>query len=489
MPDPQTASGPPATALYNTEIIQKPDQSYPTSTNAILALLHDPLVSASAKRGHEFIDELRTHIELETLLDKATYRMQVAHRALYKVLLAANSMTEVGRGRSIVDETLRKLTSETIGSTINPDETERVTMETMRTEMRAAHSAAQIAEVAQSPHPSPSSASNNASADSPTIAAAVYRASINNRDPIKLVGALAAKFPENSKFSGTGEPTLADVLNRYADAISEMNLTPTEQKQYGHLLLKGEAKRFYDNHIRGFAATFADVRMLLQKEYETPVKQHTVLAALQSLRVPTLVRTGMTEAAAIQSCYDSITKNIDGVPKEYRAETHKCEFLRTAVLGCGEWSNKAISDYYRLPTSDRSLARLHQDLTAALSVHNEATRANARDRSSSVMESHPSLFMSSGIGVDEMHEHDTWYHNERYSGPAVRTGFRRGRVRGRGFRKTGDTYPTPRREGHGTRSRFHGAVEPQRSAMIQSDQCFRCGRRGHYAVNCPNDAR
>jgi hypothetical protein len=67
--------------------------------------------------------------------------------------------------------------------------------------------------------------------------------------------------------------------------------------------------------------------MLLQKEYETPVKQNATLAKLKSLRVPALLRSGKTETEAIQAFHDLITKNIDGVPKEYRAETHKCEFL------------------------------------------------------------------------------------------------------------------------------------------------------------------
>jgi hypothetical protein len=245
--------------LYSIDIIQATDPAYPPSTNVILSLLHDPIISNSEKRGDEFIDELRTHIELDTLLDKATYRLQVAHRALYKTLLASSAMNEVGRGHSVVDETLRKLTSETIESSIEPNETERATMERIRIEMRAAHRAAQIIDSPSNPQSISTITPNDSSNEPSSIAAAVIRAAAYNRDPIKLVGALAAKFPENSKFSGAGEPTLADVLNRYSDAISEMNLTHTEQKQYCHLFLTGEAKRFHDNHIRNFTTTFIDV--------------------------------------------------------------------------------------------------------------------------------------------------------------------------------------------------------------------------------------
>jgi hypothetical protein len=481
----------PTSELYQPDSIQKPDPSYPVCTNAILALLQDPLIYDSTKRGDEFVDELRTHIELETLLDTPTYKLQVAHRALYKVLLAANAMTTVGRGRSIVDETLRKLTSETIESTIDPNETERATMEKFRTEVRAAHRASQTAENNQSAQAALPTATNSPAADSSTIAAAVYRAAVNNRDPLKLVGALAAKFPENAKFSGTGEPTLADVLNRYDDAISEMTLTHTEQKQYAHLLLTGEAKRFYDTHIRNIAATFTDIRMLLQREYETPVKQQAVLATLQSLRVPALVRSGLTEAKAIQACYDEITRKIDSVPKEYRSETHKCEFLRAAALGCGEWSNKAISDYYRLPADQRSLARLHQDLIAALSIHNDAAQASARDRASTVANVHPSLYVSPESDDNNEYDEDTWYHNDRYSELPARRGYRGGVTSGRRISALGRHAPSraPAIAGRNRHSQPQRRSETYRRNVIQSDQCFRCGKRGHYAVNCRNDPR
>jgi hypothetical protein len=254
MEDPSITS-----ALFPAETVQAPDPSYPPSTNVILSLLHDPVIFNSQKRGDEFIDELRTHIELDTLLDKATYRLQVAHRAQYKTLVASNAMQEVGRGHSAVDETLRKLTSETIESSIEPNENERATMERIRTEMRAAHRAAQVTEPVSNTQSVSATMPHDSSNEPFTIAAAVIRAASHNRDPIKLVGALSAKFSENSKFSGAGEPTLDDVLNRYSDAISEMKLTPTEQKQYCHFILTGEAKRFYDNHIRNIAATVVDI--------------------------------------------------------------------------------------------------------------------------------------------------------------------------------------------------------------------------------------
>jgi hypothetical protein len=114
-------------------------------------------------------------------------------------------------------------------------------MERIRIEVLAALRAAQIIEAPTNTQAVSASMPNNSSSEQSTVAAAVIRASAYNLDPIKLVGDLAANFPERSKFSGAGEPTLAVVLNQYSDAILEMNLTHSEQRHYCHLLLTREA--------------------------------------------------------------------------------------------------------------------------------------------------------------------------------------------------------------------------------------------------------
>lgn len=82
--------------------------------------------------------------------------------------------------------------------------------------------------------------------------------------------------------------------------------------------------------------------MMIDAEYNPPVKQMRVKNTLSNLRMNVLVATGQSEASALRDVYQTILKLLPRVPVGYRDDSHKVDFLRGAVVGY-PWATQPLS--------------------------------------------------------------------------------------------------------------------------------------------------
>lgn len=82
-----------------------------------------------------------------------------------------------------------------------------------------------------------------------------------------------------------------------------------------HNILSGDAKRFYLDRVDGYATSFQQAIDLVEKEYNSAVRQARVKNYLNHLRISTLESEGLDEAAALSKAYKVITKlSMQGPP-------------------------------------------------------------------------------------------------------------------------------------------------------------------------------
>eukprot|EP00168_Porphyra_purpurea_P019439 TRINITY_DN7756_c0_g2_i1.p1 TRINITY_DN7756_c0_g2~~TRINITY_DN7756_c0_g2_i1.p1 ORF type:complete len:250 (+),score=58.51 TRINITY_DN7756_c0_g2_i1:173-922(+) len=63
---------------------------------------------------------------------------------------------------------------------------------------------------------------------------------------------------ESKKYTGAEDQALHEHIAGYQDVCTDYELTHEEQLTFLHHMFGGEAKRYYDQHVNGFAATAAD---------------------------------------------------------------------------------------------------------------------------------------------------------------------------------------------------------------------------------------
>ena len=199
-----------------------------------------------------------------------------------------------------------------------------------------------------------------------------HATSTNIASPEKIAHNVAMRLREKDrKFSGDlGEPWM-EYVDDYLQRSRDYFLTPSQKLQYLHNLLRGDAKKFYLDKMDGYATSFQQGIEMLEREYNSPVRQNRVKNYLNSLRVTTFVLQGIEMSAALAKVYKSIIKLSRQAPRSHQGDAHKVEFLRNAVVG-NSWSSEPLS---RVATQQRTFQQLYAELEAGLQLDKESKLA------------------------------------------------------------------------------------------------------------------
>ena len=179
----------------------------------------------------------------------------------------------------------------------------------------------------------------------------------------------------DKKFSAALGESWMEFVDEYLQIGRDYSLSPTQKLQYMHNILSGDAKRYYLDRIDGYATSFQQAVELIEREYNSPVRQARVKNYLNQLRLNTIEAEGMEESAALAKLYRIITKLSRQAPSSHRGDAHKLEFLLNAVVGSA-WSREPLS---RVATHNLSFQQLYGELEAALQLEKETKHAALRD--------------------------------------------------------------------------------------------------------------
>ena len=114
---------------------------------------------------------------------------------------------------------------------------------------------------------------------------------------------------------------------------------------------------------------------MIEREYNSVVRQNKVKNFLKSLRMSKYVSEGMDIAVALEKVYKLILKLARQVPLAHRGDAHKVEYLSSAVAGY-VWATEPLA---RVATSGLNFQQLYGELESQLQLSREAEMARLKD--------------------------------------------------------------------------------------------------------------
>lgn len=97
-------------------------------------------------------------------------------------------------------------------------------------------------------------------------------------------------------------------MDEYRHMPRNYRLSSQQKLQYLHNLLLGDAKRFYLDVIDEYAASFQQSVELVEKQYNSHVRQNKVKNYLKYLRMSSFVNDGMDMSEPLEKVYKTITE-------------------------------------------------------------------------------------------------------------------------------------------------------------------------------------
>lgn len=187
---------------------------------------------------------------------------------------------------------------------------------------------------------------------------------------------VAMRLKDNEKkFSGDLGECWHEYVDEYNQISKDYNLTPAQKLQYFHNVLSKDAHRFYLDRVQSYATSFHQAVEMIDREYNSPVRQARVKNYLNSLRVSDYVAKGTEISMALTKVYRQILQMSRQVPISHQGDAHRIEFLRGAVIGY-TWSHEPLS---RVATQGLTFQQLYGEIEAALQLHKESQLVASRD--------------------------------------------------------------------------------------------------------------
>lgn len=177
------------------------------------------------------------------------------------------------------------------------------------------------------------------------------------------------------KFSGDIGECWHEFVDDYNQVSRDYKLSATQKLQYLHNILRNDASRFFLDRVQPYANTYVQAVDMIDKEYNSPVRQTRVKNYLSSLRVSTFVEEGTEISQALAKIYKTILKMSRQVPRTFQGDAHRIEFLRHAVIGF-PWAHDPLS---RIASHQLGFQQLYGELEAALQLDKEARLIMSRD--------------------------------------------------------------------------------------------------------------
>ena len=255
----------------------------------------------------------------------------------------------------------------------------------------------------------------------------------------------------DKKFSGDVGECWQEYVDEYRQVLRDYNLTPAQKLQYLHNLLRRDAKRFYLDTVEGYATNFDQIISMIEREYNSIVRQKEVKNFLKSLGMRNYVSEGMDIAVALEKVYKLILKVARQVPIAHRGDAHRVEYLSLAVAGY-VWTTEPLAS---VAISGLNFQQLYGELESQLQLSREAETARQKDE-----------IFSRNRNRHPDHQEDV--PGILFAGQG-RYARRPSTVRFNRPTKT-STVPAGKREG--------------RFDPLTVTGCFNCGELGHMVKNC-----
>lgn len=183
----------------------------------------------------------------------------------------------------------------------------------------------------------------------------------------------------DQKFSGDLAECWEDFKDEYDQIAEDYDLDDDQRFRYLHNLLRKDAHRFYLDSVRPNASTYEEAVTLLEKEYNSVVRQTRVKNHLNGLRLTQFINNDTDTAGALAKVYKRILTMSRQVPITHRGDAHKIEFLRTAVVG-HRWAKEPLS---RVATAGLTFQQLYAELEIAVQLERESADASASNQTTS----------------------------------------------------------------------------------------------------------
>jgi hypothetical protein len=102
------------------------------------------------------------------------------------------------------------------------------------------------------------------------------------------------------------------------------------------------AKRFFTRNIQVNINSFNEASAIMEQEFHSISRRNRISNHLQSLRITHFIRSDCNTSDAVEKLHGEILKLSTQVPMHYRAEEHRIEYLRSAVIGMS-WAHEPLS--------------------------------------------------------------------------------------------------------------------------------------------------
>lgn len=143
--------------------------------------------------------------------------------------------------------------------------------------------------------------------------------------------AMQLKDTEN-EFDGDLGEYWSEYADSYQQIAKDYNLSMDQKLQYLHDILSKDALCFYLDALQPYATTYQQAVTMIDREYNSPVRQNRIKNYLNSLRVREFGETGLDVSSCLSKIYKLVLKLSRQVPQSHRGDAHRVQFLMKAVL-------------------------------------------------------------------------------------------------------------------------------------------------------------
>lgn len=202
---------------------------------------------------------------------------------------------------------------------------------------------------------------------------------------------LSKSFSHNSKYGGDISETFQDFVYAYENIVENCHLPDDKKKDYISLILRGDAARYFSQHIKVLARSYEEAKRMILGHFHGPAQQQRVVAFLQSLRFNQFLFNGASPNDALNKLASAIKAHFPNSPREWQTEYNKIQVLYDAVAE-HNWSHTAIkSVHIEIRTFEAFYARLANSLQKQLRLETIKKGASTRHRDPS-----QSIFFNQG---------------------------------------------------------------------------------------------
>ena len=127
--------------------------------------------------------------------------------------------------------------------------------------------------------------------------------------------------------------------------------------------------------VDGYATGFNQAVDIVEKEYNSTVRQTKVKNYLNTLRISNFIAERSEVSDELARVHNILNKLSRQAPASHRGEAHKIEFLHQAVIGF-DWPKDPLT---RIATNSLTFEVLYGEWENALQLQKEAVIAKLRD--------------------------------------------------------------------------------------------------------------